>query len=116
MSFLQLHQSGSSERPEVSKYTQIFLCILCFQLMSSKLTADVLLSAQELALQFYTSECHPVSFPSPEVISLSDILILLCGTMPSSLLAISSARPVFKVTVTHCNTNEDSSFGLFSLP
>lgn len=84
--------------------------------MSSKLTADVLLSAQELALQFYTSECHPVSFPSPEVISLSDILILLCGTMPSSLLAISSARPVFKVTVTHCNTNEDSSFGLFSLP
>lgn len=51
--------------PEVSKYTQIFLFLLCFQLMSTKLTADVLLSVQELALQFYTRECHLVSLSSP---------------------------------------------------
>lgn len=51
--------------PEVSKYTQIFLFLLCFQLMSTKLTADVLPSVQELALWFYTRECHPVSLSSP---------------------------------------------------
>lgn len=33
--------------------------------MSCKLRADVLPSVRELALQFYTSECHSVSLPSP---------------------------------------------------
>jgi len=38
--------------------------------MSSKLTADVLPSVQELALQFYTSECHPFLPLGIQVISL----------------------------------------------